>query len=116
VESYVPLSAVLPHCDVVVARAGWNTVVGAALAGVPMVALVIGADHADNTAAAVSAGWAEAIHAELPAPGDVADAVRRCLTEPAMQEAARQQRARILDQPTADDVAALLAARFGAAV
>jgi hypothetical protein len=81
-----------------------------------MAALVIGADHAHNAAAAVSAGWAEAVYAELPAAGDVADAVRRSLTDPTRGDAALAQRARLLGQPTADDVAALLAGRFGTAL
>jgi UDP:flavonoid glycosyltransferase YjiC (YdhE family) len=115
VESYVPLSAVLPHCDVVIAHAGWNTVVGAALAGVPMVALVIGADHAQNARPAAAAGWARVIRSELPTADDVEVAVHQCLTEPAVRGAADAQRVRLLAQPTAHDVAAVLADRFGSA-
>lgn len=112
VESYLPLSAVLPHCDVLVAHGGWNTVVGAALAAVPMVAVVIGADHALNAAPAVAAEWAEVIRSEMPSAEDVADAVARCLTDPDLRVAAREQRARLLGLPTCDDVAAALAVRF----
>jgi UDP:flavonoid glycosyltransferase YjiC (YdhE family) len=53
------------------------------------------------------------IHGEMPSAEEVADAVRRCLTDSPVRDAARHQRARLLEQPSADDVAAFLTTRFG---
>jgi UDP:flavonoid glycosyltransferase YjiC (YdhE family) len=48
VEQFVPQSAVLPHCDLVVNHAGSGSVVGALTHGVPMITLPMGADQELN--------------------------------------------------------------------
>jgi UDP:flavonoid glycosyltransferase YjiC (YdhE family) len=50
VRSYIPQSALLPHCDLVVSHAGSGSIVGALAHGLPMVLLPIGADQPFNAA------------------------------------------------------------------
>ena len=48
VERYIPIDALLPHCDLVVAHAGFGTVSAALAGGVPMVLIPIDADQPLN--------------------------------------------------------------------
>ncbi|MDV6286901.1 glycosyltransferase [Rhodococcus jostii] len=48
IERFVPQSAVLPHCDLVVNHAGSGSVIGALARGVPVIALPLGADQELN--------------------------------------------------------------------
>jgi UDP:flavonoid glycosyltransferase YjiC (YdhE family) len=50
VRSYIPQSALLPHCDLVVSHAGSGSMIGALAHGLPMVLLPIGADQPFNAA------------------------------------------------------------------
>jgi UDP:flavonoid glycosyltransferase YjiC (YdhE family) len=48
IERYLPQSAVLPRCSLVVCHGGYSTVMGAICAGVPMVLIPRGSDHYAN--------------------------------------------------------------------
>ncbi|MDI9938597.1 glycosyltransferase [Rhodococcus opacus] len=58
IERFVPQSAVLPHCDLVVNHAGSGSVIGALAHGIPVIALPMGADQELNAErlTALSAG------------------------------------------------------------
>jgi UDP:flavonoid glycosyltransferase YjiC (YdhE family) len=48
IERFVPQSAVLPHCDLVVNHAGSGSVIGALAHDIPVIALPMGADQELN--------------------------------------------------------------------
>lgn len=113
VERYVPLSQILTGCDLVVAHAGWNTLMACGAAGVPVVALVVGADHQGNADAGAAAGWVLPLAARgLTAPL-VGEAVQRALADTALREAALRCRSALEALPSPTDVASDLANRFG---
>jgi UDP:flavonoid glycosyltransferase YjiC (YdhE family) len=58
VERYIPQSAVLPYCDLVVCHAGSGTMLGALSHGLPMLLLPQSADQFDNADRCVEQGVA----------------------------------------------------------
>lgn len=58
IEQYVPQSLVLPQASAVVCHAGLGTMIGAIAAGLPMVLIDLGTDHAMNAARAADLGIA----------------------------------------------------------
>lgn len=112
-HGFVPLSELLTGCDGVLGHAGWGTVTACAAAAVPMVALVLGADHAPNAAAVERAGFGFAMRPEECTEASVREAAERLLADEGLHRAAREQRAVIESMPTADAVASILARRFG---
>jgi MGT family glycosyltransferase len=55
-ETYVPHSAVLPHCAAVVTQCGLGTLIKTLRHGVPVVCVPMGADQPDNAARVVRRG------------------------------------------------------------
>lgn len=82
VEQYLPHSLVLPFCDVMVSHGGFNTVMGALCAGVPVIAIPLGSDQTHNAERCAQLGVG------LDLPEDDFDAahlrrsVRRILADP----------------------------------
>jgi UDP:flavonoid glycosyltransferase YjiC (YdhE family) len=68
IERYVPQSALLPHCDLVVCHGGSGTMLGAVAHGLPMLCLPLGADHFFNAEMCRSAGIARVLGTETLAP------------------------------------------------
>jgi UDP:flavonoid glycosyltransferase YjiC (YdhE family) len=71
VQRYIPLSVVLPHCDLVVSHAGSGSIVGALAHGLPMVLLPIGADQPFNAARCQDLHVARVLNAVEATPEDV---------------------------------------------
>ena len=69
IERYLPHSAVLPRCDVVVSHGGSGTVIGALAAGLPSVVLPMGADQPLNAARCEALGVGVALDAVRVTPG-----------------------------------------------
>ncbi|MGW7535525.1 glycosyltransferase [Amycolatopsis sp. NPDC054798] len=70
VERFVPQSCVLAKASLVVSHAGLGTMLGAIYRGVPMVSLILGAEHPLNAASAAAAGLT------IPLAGDEINADR----------------------------------------
>jgi UDP:flavonoid glycosyltransferase YjiC (YdhE family) len=112
VESYVPQSLVLPHCDVVVSHAGSGTVLAALTLGLPQVCLPQGADQFLNAIAVASVGAGISL---MPGEGSadaVRDSVARILDDASFRDAAVTVGAEIASMPAPDDVAAVLEKLF----
>jgi UDP:flavonoid glycosyltransferase YjiC (YdhE family) len=108
VERYVPQSAVLKHCDLVVSHAGSGTVLGALALGLPQLCLPQGADQFLNAAAVASAGAGLAILPDVCTPAAVTRAVERLLEDETFRAAAARVAASIAAMPPVEEVAALL--------
>lgn len=111
-HGFVPLGELLSGCDGVLGHAGWGTVMACAAAGVPMAALVFGADHAPNAAAMERAGFGFAIRPEDCTEEIARTAAERLVDDECLRQAALEQRAAIESMPTADEVAKTLTERF----
>jgi UDP:flavonoid glycosyltransferase YjiC (YdhE family) len=107
VERYVPQSALLQHCDVVVSHAGSGTVLASLALGIPQLCLPQGADQFLNAAAIAAAGAGLSIPPEQITSDAVAEAVSRLLADASFRRAVRQS---IDSMPTAADVAPTLEA------
>jgi UDP:flavonoid glycosyltransferase YjiC (YdhE family) len=108
IERYLPQSAVLPRCSVVVSHGGSGTVVGALAHGVPLVVVPMGADQPDNAARCVELGVGVELDALQVTPSEVRDAVARVLADPSYREAALGIRDTIATLPDQNAVVALL--------
>jgi UDP:flavonoid glycosyltransferase YjiC (YdhE family) len=109
VERYVPQSAVLPHCAVVVSHAGSGTALAALELGIPQLCLPQGADQYLNAAAIAKAGAGLSLPAGTD-PGEISDAVRRLLADTSYREAAAGIGASIRAMPAPEEVAGVLEA------
>jgi hypothetical protein len=113
VERWLPLAALLPHCDAVVCHAGTGTTLAGLVAGLPLVLLPQGADQFDNARACQRAGAAEVLLPEEVTPDAVREAVRRVLPEDSSyRRAVRALAAEIAEMPSAADVATELKSVF----
>jgi UDP:flavonoid glycosyltransferase YjiC (YdhE family) len=80
-ERYLPHSLVLPRTDVMVCHGGFNTVMGALCAGVPVVAIPLGSDQDHNAERCAEHGFGlHVAEADADAP-TVAAAVRTILDD-----------------------------------
>jgi UDP:flavonoid glycosyltransferase YjiC (YdhE family) len=109
---FIPLGELLSGCDGVIGHAGWGTVTACAAAGVPVAALVLGADHQANAAAVERAGFGFALRPEECTEESVRSAAERVVTDDGLHQAAQEQRDVIGSMPTADEVARFLTDRF----
>jgi UDP:flavonoid glycosyltransferase YjiC (YdhE family) len=108
VARYIPQTALLPACDLVVSHGGSGTVLGALTLGIPQLCLPQAADQFLNAAALVRTGAGIAIP-----PGDVnatvvAEAIGRLLDDGGFRANARMLADEIAAMPSHDDVAAVL--------
>jgi UDP:flavonoid glycosyltransferase YjiC (YdhE family) len=104
IERFVPQSALLPHCDLVVSHAGSGSVLGALAHGLPMVLIPIGADQPLNAARCRALGVAEVLDAVSATPEMVRAAVSRVLADDGFQGAAVRLQ---------DEIAALPGPEYG---
>jgi MGT family glycosyltransferase len=87
IARYVPLSLLLPHCDLVISHAGFGTIVTTLANGLPSVLLPLGADQPDNARSCARLGAARVLGTGARTAGSIQAAVRQVLTD-------RQYRAR----------------------
>jgi UDP:flavonoid glycosyltransferase YjiC (YdhE family) len=107
-ERYLPQSLLFPHCDLVVAQAGFGTVMGALGHGLPLVALDVGADHPLHTARCVALGVGRALFRNEITPESVRAAARAVLADPTYRRNAAQLRDEMATLPGPDHAVALL--------
>ena len=111
VERYVPQSALLPHCDVVVSHAGSGTALATLELGIPQLCLPQGADQFLNAAAIARAGAGLALPPDQADGAAIAAAVQQLLEHDAYRAAARRIGAAIAEMPSPDEVSTALEAR-----
>jgi UDP:flavonoid glycosyltransferase YjiC (YdhE family) len=98
-ERYLPHSVVLPACDAVLCHAGFNTTMGAICAGVPLVAVPLGADQHYNARRCGELGVGICVDESGATPEVIRDAVRRVVTEPGFRRATAALRSEIHGLP-----------------
>jgi UDP:flavonoid glycosyltransferase YjiC (YdhE family) len=98
VEGFIPQSALLPHCDLVINQGG--TAIFEILAhALPLVVLPRGANQFNNAEACVTAGVARSLLPAEVTPGAVRGAVRALIDEPTYAERARSVASEIAAMP-----------------
>jgi len=108
IERYIPLSLLLPHCDLVISQSGFSTVVTTLVHGLPMVLIPLGADPplvARNTAAL---GVAIVLGLEERTPGAIRAAAHTARTDPACRRNAERVRDEMAALPGPEYAVALL--------
>lgn len=99
VERYLPQSLLFPHCDLVVAHAGFGTVMGALGHGLPLVALDVGADHPVHAGRCAALGVGRAISRDDITPEAVREATREVLSHPRYRRNAGRLRDEMAELP-----------------
>ncbi len=106
VEQWLPLAALLPHCDAVLCHAGSGTTLAALTAGLPLVLVPDGADQFANADSCQTAGVARTLTPDHMTPTAVRDAVRAVLAADSGERAAARRIAdEIAGLPAPPDVA-----------
>ena len=100
VERYVPMSRLLPTCDLAVFHGGSGTMLTALAAGVPLVIMPIAADQHDNAERCRSAGVARVLGADGLTAEAVREAVEEVLGEPRYRVSATGVRDQIAAMPS----------------
>lgn len=108
VESYVPQTAVLPQCDIVVSHGGSGTILGALALGIPQVCLPQGADQFLNAEAVAASGAGLSIAPQAASGEAIGDAVATLLRDGKYREAAQRVAASIAAMPSPTDIAGQL--------
>lgn len=99
IERYVPQSALLRHCDLVVNHAGSGSVIGALTQGVPVIALPMGADQELNAQRLTALGAGATLDPITLSPDELRVAVRAALASESLQAGAQCVRAEIAAMP-----------------
>lgn len=92
IERYIPLSLLLPRCDLVVCQAGFSTAVTALRHGLPLVMLPLGADQPLVARQMARLGVGPVLGPHERTPEAIRAAVRAVLANPAYRSAADQVR------------------------
>jgi len=108
IERFIPQSALLPHCDLVVHQGGFSTVTGALNAGLPMVVIPIFADQPYNAACCAALGVGAVIGPDERTPEAIREAVREVLATPSYRQNAEQVRDEMAALPGPEHAVALL--------
>jgi UDP:flavonoid glycosyltransferase YjiC (YdhE family) len=100
VASYIPQAAVAPHVRAVVCHGGFNTVIGALSAGLPVCCVPLAFDHPRNAARCAEVGVGTAITSLTPAAGlpwarthDVTESAVLAAVEPLLTQDTYRERA-----------------------
>jgi UDP:flavonoid glycosyltransferase YjiC (YdhE family) len=108
VERYVPQSAILPFCRLVLSHGGSGSVMGALAHGLPSVLLPIGADQPLNAARCEQLGVGVVLDAVHTSPHEVRDTVASVLADPSYTHAAARMQAEAAGLPDAASAVTLL--------
>ncbi|WP_405804730.1 DUF1205 domain-containing protein [Streptomyces sp. NBC_00210] len=95
----VPLHAVLPHCDAVVAHGGAGTILTSLAAGLPQLVVPQLIDHTFNAQRFTATGAGLSLAKDEAEPERIRTAVRELLQEPAYRKAAQEVRHEIQQRP-----------------
>lgn len=108
IKQYMPQSAILPHCDLVVSHGGSGSVIGALAHGLPMVLIPMGADQPLNAMRCEALGVARALDAVEATPETVREAVSIVLADPGYHIAAERLREETAKLPEPEHAVILL--------
>jgi UDP:flavonoid glycosyltransferase YjiC (YdhE family) len=108
VERYIPLSQLIPTCELVICHGGFGTVLTTLAAGVPLVIIPIAADQPDNARRCADLGVAEVIGADSRRPEAIREAVRTVLGSAQCRQCAQQLREEMRAAPDASKIVGLL--------
>jgi len=108
IERFIPQSALLPHCDLVVHHGGFSTVTGALNAGLPMVVIPISADQPYNAACCAALGVGVVIEPDNGTPEAIRAAVREVMDNPSYRQKAEQMRDEMAALPGPEHAVTLL--------
>lgn len=113
IEPYIPQTAILPGCELVVSQGGAGCMFATLAHGLPQLMLPLGADQFVNADACVGAGAALALGPDEATERAVRSAAEQLLRDPAFAQAARTVRHQLAEMPDPDHVVATLAHRAG---
>lgn len=108
VEQYVPLSLLLPHADVTICHAGFNTIFSAVAAGTPLVLIPIDSDQPAGALRCAKLGLGLMLDSRGLGPDAVRNAVSVALAEPRYRHAVDAFRHELNALPGAAHAASLL--------
>ena len=108
VERFIPLSLLLPFCDLVVSSGGSGTIMSTLAHGLPLVLLPLGADQPQNADRCVALGVARRLDAETLTPQVVRDAILDVLADERYRANAERLRDEIQSLPGIEHAVALL--------
>jgi UDP:flavonoid glycosyltransferase YjiC (YdhE family) len=108
VESYLPVPALLPRCDLFVTHGGFNSVKESLAAGVPMVVIPISADQPYSAERCAALGVGVALGREERLPSDVRRAARTVLADRGFARRAKEMQRDMAALPGPDHAVALL--------
>jgi hypothetical protein len=90
IEQFIPQSALLPHCDLVVNHGGSGSVIGALAQGVPVIALAMGADQELNAQRLTALDAGIALDPITMSPDELQDAALTTLASEPLQAGAQR--------------------------
>jgi UDP:flavonoid glycosyltransferase YjiC (YdhE family) len=108
IERYIPLSLLLPHCDLVVTNGGSGTLAAALTHGLPVVVVPLQADQPANAARSAALGLGRVVAPADLTPEVARRAVLSVLEDPGCRTAAEQMREEIDTLVGPDHAVALL--------
>jgi UDP:flavonoid glycosyltransferase YjiC (YdhE family) len=108
IARYIPLSLLLPWCDLVIAHAGFSTLVTTLANGLASVLIPLGADQPENARSAARLGVALVVDSTQRTPQAVRATVRKLLADASYRARARELRDATARLPTTDHALALL--------
>ncbi|HEU5447710.1 MAG TPA: nucleotide disphospho-sugar-binding domain-containing protein [Acidimicrobiia bacterium] len=110
VEPYLPVTALLPRCDLFVTHGGFNSVKESLAAGVPMVVIPISADQPYSAERCAALGVGLALGPEERTASDVRRAARTVLADGGFTRRAREMQRDMSALPGPEHAVALLEA------
>ncbi len=109
VARYIPHTLLYPRCAAIISHGGFSTVIGALCAGIPMVNVPHGSDQPGNADRTAELGAGLVLAMEDLDPDRIRAAVTQVLHEPGFRAAAGVFRDAVLQLPSVDHGARLLA-------
>jgi hypothetical protein len=114
VRRFVPLAALLPHCELVVSHGGSGSVMGALTYGLPSLLLPMGADQPANAARCSALGVGVVSSASDADASDLAGSVLRALGDQRLRSNAQRLASEIAELPEASQAVPWLEALVAA--
>jgi UDP:flavonoid glycosyltransferase YjiC (YdhE family) len=108
IARYIPLSLLLPRCDLVISQSGFSTAVTTLLHGLPAVLIPLGADQPLVARYTAALGAAMVLGPDERTPGAIREATRDALSESAYRRSAERVRDAMLALPGPDYAVELL--------
>lgn len=108
IERFIPQSRLLPYCSLFINHGGSGALIGAADAGVPVLAIPQGADQFFNADVIQERGIGLRLMPDEVSPETVRDATRTLVEDPVYGQAIRGLRPAIDQMPTPDDIVPVL--------